>query len=347
MDTKKEILENIKKKFRIERFEGETASNYHFRLLYSFLGRVALANLWSISDDRVGNGITTTVLKGILRKVIEGYQALFDSVNLKQLFENKDELIDNIIKDYLATGFIYKDVDGFLKPVSRQYASQENIVFIRGAEIKYAPRLSGLGSYARKKDFQNDLSLIQMFRLQEYTFEQLYEYYEKQKFVKKDDLVAPEFLQIKQSTKYTNKCWKQDEFMDDGRLNLIRVGKKSENKEYYLLKVFGDNLSFVYHLDTNLMRNKGYYNLRLALRNARGHIPTIKYKKHGKSMVEIKSILELPSSESAFIRIYSWPKIKSISDSTIDYNCRLMNTEIFKVCRELFKTMGYSFKTGV
>lgn len=332
---REKILTDIKDRLAIEQYGDENIEQYSFRLIYSFLGKIILANLWNENGDNLEEGIIDNELKNVLHNAILGYKQLFSDMSLEKFLINENKIIDDILTDYLETGFVRK-IHRKFNPVPFEKAIKENIVFVRGISVKERVKFSGLGTYYRDeaKIYNNSKSVEQLFMLPEYTFKQLYSHFNSQTFsenISREMLLSnSEFLV---TWKIEPKKWWTNDFQGkDKKLNLLRIGSVKGKELYYLFR--GRNYKKGVQLSPklNLTNDKGYYSIRLALLNERGIAPKIEYINKD-SCVEIKSVFALPKRENAFIRVYSWPILGSES--------RLMTKEVFSACKVIFEEMGY------
>ncbi|PLA76167.1 hypothetical protein CYR83_01740 [Ligilactobacillus agilis] len=336
---RRKIRSDISNRLKIEELEDESFEQYEFRLVYSFLGKPLLANLWNQSEEDSEEGISKASLTSILSDTMVGYRALFPTMSSEGFLLDENDLIDKMLNDYLETGFIKKK-SGKFSPVPFEQATSEKVTFVRGASVKEKVNFSGLGTYCDANE--NDSSIFpksaeQLFMLPEYTLKQLYDYFNKQNFsesIPKEMLLSNSEFLVTWPTK-ANKWWDHNFLGKDKKLNLMRVGSAKGKQLYYLFR--GTNYAKGFQLSSklNLTNEKGYYMIRLALLNERGMVPTIEYVDKD-NYVEIKSIFELPKREAAFLRVYSWPILNSES--------LLMDKGVFNACRVILEKIGYIMK---
>jgi len=69
---REKILTDIKDRLAIEQYGDENIEQYSFRLIYSFLGKIILANLWNENGDNLEEGIIDNELKKCFVQCIIG-----------------------------------------------------------------------------------------------------------------------------------------------------------------------------------------------------------------------------------------------------------------------------------
>lgn len=362
-----ELFHKIARELGIARPGGELVNSWYARVLYSSVGRMALASLWDVEEGKE-DGETSISLTHFKRKIINLFCSWFSlypeivgyfQKKGENSFIEKEELVsdftqyedswqnwpskhlgiarfwaDQIYSTYLHTGFFYHSAYR-LSPPAKCYTCEEYIRLVRGLPLNQLPQMSGLGTYQtglfRAKTLENSLDIFSMFHLQK---QPLKDYWE---FVVNRFPLTPGSIPEEASFLRTNPPFQKGYWLNLPEKEQISLMKS--NHVYYLYLLEKDGTFLCAPLPDWLGLKGEYRRLALGLLAQKGKLPVILFKKRG-PLVHITQKYLLPPSELEFLKVYSWPAfLEGASDFRAD-----MDTRVFNMLRGTFEKIGYQFK---
>lgn len=373
MKTKYEsLLGDISKELNIEIGDSEDPEMWASRVIYSAVGRMALASLWDKYDDEQkalrpekievdknseeikdiiiksshDRSISITHFKRRVKELLSAYTSLYPEI--KSLISvDLERLCEEIYEIYLMTGYFYHRNNNITSAIECE-SKEGNIYLIRGAKLSRKVKMSGLGIYSKESDGQvvDVQSVADMFQLQN---KRLDEYWnniiDKVKDEKgwdsfniknRSDL---KFLRIQQPFQYG--YWQENDPIEAGSFSLLKLGDGGSEVYYFYCR---DDIDYkVYRVpEWIIKKSKDIYDYRkisVSLLSSIKELPPIFYKRDC-NLVKIKLNYLFPISEQYFFKLYSWPK-NFLQSQNFE---RLMQYEVFEVIKDVFEKIGYTFK---
>lgn len=324
-----ELLQEIQHSLNLKQGQGESEESYNFRSIYSALGKLTLSSLYDHQSNEEQKAVSDVRLQTKMNQILEGYQRLFPEYHELLVPELWKEIKDR----YLKMGFIIK-TKYYSQPTFKQVENFKKVIFVRGAASGEKMEMSGLGTFLSGGKEGELADFRTMFRLQEVNFSNLYHHYSKQNFTEKrtEILKDASFLQVPYRL---NKAWWTDEFNQQIPLNLVRTNNFGV-KNYFL-----DNQERMLSLPTEVMADRGYNGLRLAILQHHGQRLIFKYHEAGTIIALGGDFTGVPKNEADFIKIYSWPMLKNRKYLK---NWVLMDKKIFQALKEHLVGLGYEFE---
>lgn len=314
------------------------------QIIYSVAGKMALASLWDQSEQE--DDISIRHFKRRARKVLDAYCAVYPSVKFL-IPDEKDGLIDDMYDIYYRTGHFYHSAHR-ISPAAPAMAVYQNCVLYRGVVPDAPLFMSGLGSYAVRREKQ-EVSVSTMFDLQRQPFDAYLDeilgssQWETARFP--DDA---EYLRL--DPPFQRGYWQQ-QAIRDGRITLVRYGSPSKIFAFFKYENGISKQKVIPHW---LLRNdhaqapenyEEYRRIATALLMRTGTLPPIKVKSE-KDFVEISVGYRLPPTEEAFFRLYSWPSSYDISPQSQKLFTRKMANAVYPVFRYHLESLGYRILEG-
>lgn len=325
------LIVKIADEYNIEKGKLEPINNWKMRVIYSLLGRMAIAALF---DDIEGDMTSITHMKNRIIDVLESYRKIYPEIN-GFLPEKLGNLADEIYDIYLHTGVFYH-IPNRIVPAKKTEDFINNIIFTRGYELNIQQNISGLGTYMRKDNTSYNASYKNIFHLDMTNLEDRWKFWtENVEWTELNVEGDIEYLRLKPP--FTGGYW-VNKSNGDGRISLLRTGFK-ENKLYYLYKEDLDANLFVCQLPTWIVKDYNYRSLANACLYYEGVLPPTTYRYDG-DIVYVK-FGYLPSPSNLYLwKLYSWPT--SFYEFPRDFN-RICTRYVFEGIVELMKKQGYEF----
>ena len=150
MNKYNKLLDTIANTYHIVRGGKESDERWKARVVYSLLGRMALA---SLSDDleedevtpEVGEPISIAHFKGRIREILDSYLALYPELHTFFAAEPKT-LCDESYDIFLKTGCIYHTAYR-ITSAAPGMARKDGVQLERGMPLERQQYISGLGAY--------------------------------------------------------------------------------------------------------------------------------------------------------------------------------------------------------
>ena len=321
------LLAKVADEYSINKGFLEDEKQWKVRLIYTIIGRMALASTWDISEENV----SIVHMKKRIEKVVLCYRNMYYEV-ADLLPESPTILADEIYEIYVKTGVIYHEPNHILMSV-KTTASVGNITFTRGCALNEKQSISGLGTYV--SNYSKDMSgnLADMFCLEAMPLKTLWEY----NILKTNWTpfkIATTIEYLRKEPPFNCGYW-LDKPDESGRVSILRTGFKGAQL-YYLYK-FEQGCMVAGQLPEWKVK-EGYYRL---LSNAclasEGTLPPIRFHYDGE--IVYVNFGYLPP-ELYLWKLYSWP-ISRVSLPR-DFN-RICSCQVFEAIRDIMEQQGYQF----
>lgn len=305
---------------------SETPSSWKLRVVYSILGRMAIASLWDFPED---GDVSIVHLKTRIISLYESYKEIYSDLFFG--FDGAD-LAEEIYSIYRDTGVIYHQPNRitFSAPSHCRF---DNVSFTRGYPLSKKQCLSGLGTYILEH-VDTTTTLYDMFQIDSLPLVESWERIISNRNWNVISFETPiEYHRM--DLGYRGGFW-GDSPDTTGRVSLLRTGLPG-SRIYYLYKYDNHEL-YVSQLDNWRVENSEYRSLSNACLAYYGLLPSIEYAIDG-DIVNLSFRYLPPKPEYNFIKLYSWPI------GTIPSNFkRVCSTFVFFVFKELLSKKGFSFK---
>lgn len=320
------ILTTAASDFYIEPGITEKTSSWKIRVIYSILGRMALASLWDRPED---GDVSIIHMKNRIVSLYESYKEVYSDLYFG--FES-EELAEEIYSLYLSTGVIYHQPNR-ITISAPSHCECSDVTFTRGYPLGQTQYISGLGTYLLDL-VDTTLTPFDMFQIDSVPLKKTWEDIildRKWEVFSFDSPVEYHRMDLRMKGSFWG-----DSPDTSGRVSLLRVGLPG-SKLYYLYKYESQEI-YVSQLDNWRVENSEYRTLSNACLAYYGLLPPIEYSIDG-DIVYISFRYLPPKAEYNFIKLYSWP------NGTIPSNFkRICSTEVFGAFRTILSEKGFSFK---
>ena len=164
MNKYNNLLTRASIEYQIIRGKSEDVNQWKIRIIYSVLGKMALASLHDVQE---GEESSLIHMKRRIEQLAAHYKEMYPELGILMPIDY-EELSDEIYKIYLNTGVIYH------KPNRVVMAAQTDtylnrIRFTRGYEIDAKQMMSGLGTYIKTETTTTTSSFLDMYQLNQQT----------------------------------------------------------------------------------------------------------------------------------------------------------------------------------
>ena len=330
MNKYNNLLMRVSEEYAIRRGKSEDQYRWKTRLIYSLLGRMALASLYDIDEEESSSVIH---MKRRIETLLINYKEMYPELD-RYLPVEPSELSNEIYDIYLHTGVIYHEPNRVLM-AAKSEISWEGIVFSRGYAIETAQNLSGLGTYKQASSKAITGSLTDMFQLEKTSLLKLWDYYVKRAewsvFRAETDV---EYLRM--DPPFSRGYW-VDKPDIRGSISLLRTGFKG-SRLYYFYRVESDKV-IASQLPQWLVEDYNYRLLANACLCSEGVLPPSTYN-YDDRLVLINFKYLPPPAELYLWKLYSWPA--TMMTLPKDFN-RICTRDVFGAIKKEMQTKGYSF----
>lgn len=320
------ILSTAASDFSIYQGHSENSSSWKLRVIYSILGRMAIASLWDFPEE---GDVSIVHLKNRITDLYESYKEIYSDLYFG--FEGSD-LAEEIYSLYLDTGVIYHQPNR-ITVSAPSHCVFGDVSFTRGYPLGEKQCMSGLGTYILER-VDTTATLNDMFMIDSVP---LKESWERIISNRKWDVISFEapIEYHRMDLSHRGSFW-GDSPDTSGRVSLLRTGLPG-SKIYYLYK-YENNEVFVSQLDNWRVDNSEYRSLSNACLAYYGLLPSIEYAIDGE-IVHVSFRYLPPRAEFTFLKLYSWPT------GTIPSNFkRVCSTCVFDAFKAILSKKGFSFK---
>lgn len=337
-----EIIQDVSKNLSISRGIGENSNDWHSRIIYSALGKIALASLWD-SDVVDAEAVSIQHFKNRIKSILADFVSL--SQASADYLQDEQALADEIYQIYLSTGFVYH-TSFHLSPPVNSSAQGENIILLRGGSPLQLNAISGLGEYklVPEQSQQGYCSILDMFSLHQ-PFCDLMTQYEKSAIWESADV--PEKAEFLELSDFRHGYWQKIPDKACG-FSLARVPLQIGHIYY----------SYRYHDNSWQWTQLPEWRSRiticgieksewLALATGvlmRNHqMPDIHVVSRG-DFLTVSCPYLLPPAEESFFKLYSWPMPHDGLNSFGSHVNRQMSANVYPMFKATMSSLGYQFK---
>ncbi len=324
------LLNRASSEYQITRGKSEDVNQWKIRIIYSVLGRMALASLHDVQE---GEEPSLIHMKRRIEQLAAHYKEMYPELGMSMPIDY-EELSEEIYKIYLNTGFIYHKPNRVVMATPTD-ACLNGIKFTRGYEIDTKQRMSGLGTYIKEETTITTSSFLDMFQLNQQTLSDCWTLCVKhanwQTFHSE---LSIEYLRM--VPPFERGYW-IDKPDNRGVVSLLRTGFKG-SQLYYLYKVENGAL-MVSQLPQWQVEDYAYRSLSNACLFQEGVLPATTYRYDG-DLVYLSFGYLPPPTELYLWKLYTWPT--SITSLPKDFN-RVCMRSVFDEIKSVMQKQGYKF----
>lgn len=331
MDKYNGLLKRISDEYSIPRGKMETERSWKARIIYSAIGRIALASLFDDDEEEITSIIH---MKNRIKMLLASYKDMYPELE-KDLPADQDKFSDEIYDIYLHTGIIYHKPNRIVM-ATKSEAHARDLVFTRGYELETRQMMSGLGTYFQERQTMADDSLIEMFQLDSNPLDKVWEAaVTNARWSEFQSELNTEYL--RKRAPFTLGYW-VDKPDKSGTVSLLRTGFTG-TQLYYLYKVESGKL-LASQLPQWQVEEYQYRLLANASLRKSGVLPPSTFRYDGD--IVYFDFGYLPAPEEQYLwKLYSWPKY--LYPSSREFN-RVCTKKVFDAIRNVMQQKGYQFK---
>lgn len=331
MNKYNHLLNRVADEFSILRGDKENSLQWKVRLIYSVIGRMAIASLYDIDEEE---SISITHLKRRVENLLRSYKVMYPEVN--RLFTiNTEEFSSEIYDIYLHTGCIYHAPNRIVMS-AKSSAAAGDIQFTRGYMLDEKQMLSGLGTYKIFDHAEKTVSVSDMFLLEEVSLKEKWNRcISRAKWIEFYLDNDTEYLRVEPP--FSRGYWvnKPD---TSGEISILRTGYRG-SRLYYLYK-FENEKIMASQLPQWEVEDYCYRVLAIGCLANKGNLPSTTYKCDG-DIVYINFGYLPPPAELYLWKLYSWPA--SLLSLPKDFS-RVCVRKVFEAIKKIMVDRGYRFE---
>lgn len=322
------LIEKAGRELNILKEENENSELWKTRVVYSIMGKMALASLYDVLEN--DQPVSIIHFKRRIQKIMQAYLELYPEI--KQVMQaSMDEFEEEIYTIYLKCGYLYHTPNRIL-PSAEKRVGLSNVEIIRGSALNEKTFMSGLGTFFNKKCEKDFEGLFELFNIENISLLKKGEGLIKKALWRGlQSELSKEYLRIEPP--FSRGYWKETPDKN-GEISLLRLGDKS-NYIYYLYK-YEDEALMVSELPAWMVEGIKYRNISNSILVVNRSLPPLKIEKR-KYTVLIKQEYLLPPEVFFFVKLYSWPaKFYSVPS---DFE-RVMSKDIYEVLNGILDIIG-------
>lgn len=328
MNKYNDLLNKASWEFSIERGDQEKVDHFKARIVYSIIGRMAIASLSDTPDD---GSVSIIHMKKRIIELISNYKKMYPEI-ASEIASEEDVFADEIYSIYMNAGCIYHEPNRIVQAAPNS-GLLGDIVLTRGFELQKKQRVSGLGTYVVGESSSN--SIFNFFQLDNHSISSRWnQMTESLSWIDFEEVGSVEYLRM--SAPYTRGYW-IDKPYDNGRISLLRT--TGDGIRLYYFYVVNEGELKVCPISQWRTENFEYRTISNACLAHYGELPPTQFYCDG-DIVHFRFQYLLPPSELSLIKLYSWPEQMLIVPS--DFK-RICDTTVFMGIKDLLSSLGYEF----
>lgn len=332
MNKYNDLLTRISNEYAIVKGKSEQPNQYKARIIYSLLGRMALASLFDRDEEDLASIVH---MKKRIESVLISYKEMYPEIS-REVTDEVDQLADEIYGIYLNTGCIYHEPNhvAIAAPASATDIDS-GLTLTRGQSLDFKQRISGLGTYQVNSPLSDRYSIPQMFMMDETPLIQKWERCIQSAIWNRfDGDTTVEYLRIVPPFKRGYWVDKPD---ISGTISMLRTGLKG-SLLYYLYR-YENGKCFVSQLPQWETEGYNYRALANACLSSEGVLPKTTYRIDG-NIVYLSFGYLPPPAELYLWKLYTWPI--SMQNFPRDFS-RICDRKVFDCIRAQMERTGYGF----
>ena len=324
------LLKRASIEYGITRGKSEDVNQWKIRIIYSILGKMALASLYDVLEDEDPSVIH---MKRRIKQLAAHYKDMYPELDML-MSTGYEELSNEIYKIYLNTGVIYHKPNRVIM-ATKTDTCLNGIRFTRGYELDAKQMISGLGTYVKTDLSIKNGSVSDMYQLEDQTLTNNWKTcIRKANWKEFNHHNAIEYLRM---VPPFNRGYWTDKPDNSGKVSLLRTGFKG-SQLYYLYKVEKGRI-VVSQLSQWQVENYNYRSLANACLYQNNVLPPTTYRYDG-DLVYLRFRYLPPPAELDLWKLYTWPT--SIIFLPRDFN-RICMRPVFDAIKSVMQQQGYKF----
>lgn len=323
------LMEKIAQELNIKKETGEDSITWKARVVYSVMGKMALASLFDVLEN--DQSVSIIHFKNRIQKMMHSYMELYPELkNVMQASE--EEFSEEIYNIYRQTGYFYHTPNRLL-PSAEVRVKDAHIELVRGTALSEKTCISGLGTYLiTGLNVNNIESVFHMFQIPIQDLKStLHGILKRVSWNDFDNDLHREYLRL--NPPFTRGYWKSEPDCE-GEVSLLRVISNSVML-YYLYKFENDKI-VVSELPTWMVEGNQYRFISNCILAEKGTLPMVDVERK-QHFVYITQNYLLPPALFYFMKLYSWPL--SFYSVPSDFK-RVMQKDVFEVFERLLQIIG-------
>ncbi|SDY46980.1 hypothetical protein SAMN02910264_02313 [Ruminococcaceae bacterium YAD3003] len=326
MDKYNGLLRNASLEYSIDRGTHESITDFKSRIIYSIIGRMAMASLWDMPETGY---VSINHLKNRIKELLFCYRQMYPEIN-DGITADDSLFADEIYNILMYSGCIYHEPNRIVISAKND-GCKGNALFTRGYPLSIKQCISGLGTY--KTNIITAKSIKDLFLFDRQPLETYWESCTSRLEWNQMELdVDTEFLNM--SPTYSSYWVTKGD--NSGRVSILRIGPKGR-QIYYFYKYENNNF-YVSQIPYWRVENS-YRALANACLKAYGALPKTEYVIDG-DIVNIRFAYLPPVEEFYLWKLYSWPGSFLDLDNSFKRVCSLVP---FEAIMSTMVELGYEF----
>lgn len=292
-------LDIIAKELNIGKEKFEKDVEWYRRVVYSAVGRMALATLWNENDK---GEISVRSLKRTTYELLKAYESIVPEINSTSNYgECTVMLCDSILSTMESAGFFYHRAD-YYRIAKTKNIKMGEVNFCRGIYATESCYMSGLGAYTKVANAEENEGTFLGLEKPQFVLQKLIEpaswrdcNFEKEKV---------EYLKMEEPF---NKGYWMGQPNFKFQYSLARINERDAFLQtYYLVRNTSDGMKAA-ELPTWVSEDRNYTVLSTALLQYYQQMPHVIIK-HGEEIAKIEIEYRLHPDVENLILAYSWPQ---------------------------------------
>ena len=292
-------LDIIAKELNIGKDKSEKDVEWYRRVVYSAVGRMALATLWNENDK---GEISVRSLKRTTYELLKAYESIVPEINSTSNYgECTVMLCDSILSTMESAGFFYHRADYYRISKTKNIKMGE-VNFCRGIYATESCYMSGLGAYTKVANAEENEGTFLSLEKPQFVLQKLIESASR----KECDFEKEKVEYLKMEGPFEKGYWTgQPNFQF--QYSLARINERDAFLQtYYLVRNTSDGMKAA-ELPTWVSEDRNYTVLSTALLQYYQQMPHVIIK-HGEEIAKIEIEYRLHPDVENLILAYSWPQ---------------------------------------
>lgn len=292
-------LDIIAKELNIGKDKSEKDVEWYRRVVYSAVGRMALATLWNENDK---GEISVRSLKRTTYELLKAYESIVPEINSTSNYgECTVMLCDSILSTMESAGFFYHRAD-YYRIAKTKNIKMGKVNFCRGIYATESCYMSGLGAYTKVANAEENEGTFLSLEKPQFVLQKLME----SASWRECDFEKEKVEYLKMEEPFEKGYWTgQPNFQF--QYSLARINERDAFLQtYYLVRNTSDGMKAA-ELPTWVSEDRNYTVLSTALLQYYQQMPHVIIK-HGEEIAKIEIEYRLHPDVENLILAYSWPQ---------------------------------------
>lgn len=293
-------LDIIAKELNIEKDKSEKDVEWYRRVVYSAVGRMALATLWNENDK---GEISVRSLKRTTYELLKAYESIVPEINSTSNYgECTVMLCASILSTMESAGFFYHRAD-YYRIAKTKNIKMGEVNFCRGIYATESCYMSGLGAYTKVANAEENEGTFLSLEKPQFVLQKLIE----SASWRECDFEKGKVEYLKMEEPFKKGYW-MDQPNFKFQYSLARIKKEREAflQTYYLIRNTSDGMKAA-ELPAWVSEDRNYTLLSTALLQYYQQMPPVIIK-HGDKIAKMEIGYILYPDVEKLILAYSWPK---------------------------------------